>query len=159
MSWSTADLCDAHGETVFVAEPVFCDYGGRRQFCGPVSTVRAWEDNSLVREALEEEGVGRVLVIDGGASRRCALLGDKLAQLACDHGWEGVIVYGCVRDTAELQQMSLGVRALAACPLRSVKRNEGQRDVPLRLAGIVAHPGDYLYADEDGMITSAHRLH
>lgn len=159
MSWSTADLCDACGESVQVAEPVFGDYGGRRCFCGPVSTVRAWEDNSLVREALTKEGVGRVLVVDGGGSRRCALLGDNLAQLACDHGWEGVVIYGCVRDSAELQQMPLGVRALATCPLRSVKRNEGQQDVPLRFAGLVIQPGDYLYADEDGLISSSQRLH
>lgn len=159
MSCSTADLCDAYGETLQVFEPVFHDYGGRPRFCGPVSTVRAWEDNSLVREALAEDGAGRVLVVDGGASLRCAMLGDKLAQLACDHGWQGVVVYGCVRDTAELRQMPLGVRALAACPLRSVKRNEGQRDVPLRIARIVIQPSNYLYADEDGMITSAKRVH
>jgi regulator of ribonuclease activity A len=159
MSWSTADLCDAYAETVLIAEPVFCDFGGRRQFCGPVSTVRAWEDNSLVREALEEAGDGRVLVVDGGGSRRCALLGDKLAQLACDHGWSGIVIYACVRDSAELQRMPLGVRALAACPLRSVKRNEGQREVSLRFAGIAIQPGDYLYADADGVITASQRLH
>jgi regulator of ribonuclease activity A len=159
MSWSTADLCDAFGETVLIAEPVLRDFGGRTQFCGPVSTVRAWEDNSLVREALEERGDGRVLVVDGGASRRCALLGDRLAQLACDQGWQGVVIYGCVRDTAALSQISLGVKAMAACPLRSEKRNEGQRDVPLRFAGLFVRPGDYLYADEDGLITSARRLH
>ena len=159
MSWSTADICDEHGETVLVAEAVFFDFGGRRRFCGPVSTVRAWEDNSLVRSALEDEGGGRVLVVDGGASHRCALMGDQLAQLAVDHGWEGVVVYGCVRDTAELQRMPLGIRALAACPRRSVKRGEGQRDVTVRFAGLVVQPGDYLYADEDGMITSPERLH
>ena len=159
MDWSTTDLCDEHAETVRVAEPVFQDFGGRPQFCGPVTTVRAWEDNSLVRMALEEEGHGRVLVVDGGGSRRCAMLGDQLAALACDHGWAGVVVYGCVRDTAALRQLSLGVRALAACPLRSVKRNEGQRDVPVRFAALDIEPGDFLYADEDGIITAPQRLH
>ena len=87
------------------------------------------------------------------------MLGDQLAQLACRHEWQGVVVYGCVRDTDQLKQMPLGVRALGACPRRSVKRNEGQRDVPIRFAGVIVHPGEYLYADADGLIISADRLH
>ena len=154
----TADLCDAHGDAVQVCEPTFQAYGGRRAFHGPVSTVRCFEDNSRVKEAVEEPGRGRVLVVDGGGSRRRALLGDKLGEAAVRNGWAGVIIHGCLRDSAELGRMDLGIRALGTMPLRSDKRGEGERDVPVRFAGVTFRPGEYVYVDEDGVIVSANAL-
>lgn len=154
--FKTADLCDAHAGTpqLQIAEPGFQDYGGVRTFAGPISTVRALEDNSLVRKALEEPGQGRVLVVDGGGSRRCALVGDQLALLAQQNGWAGVVVNGCIRDAGDVGRMRIGVKALGTHPLKSLKRNEGQRDVEVRFAGVTFRPGHYVYADLDGILTS-----
>ncbi|HZI13915.1 MAG TPA: ribonuclease E activity regulator RraA [Myxococcus sp.] len=156
MDFKTADLCDTHaGKPGFqVAEPGFLDYGGRRAFSGAISTVRAPEDNSLVRKALEEPGQGRVLVVDGGGSRRCALVGDQLALLAQKNGWAGVVVNGCIRDSEEVGRTAIGVKALGTHPRKSEKRNEGQRDVEVRFAGVTFRPGHHLYADADGIVTS-----
>jgi regulator of ribonuclease activity A len=154
MTKGTADLCDEHGPQLQVCEPVFQPYGGRRAFSGAVSTVRCFEDNSRVKEAVESAGEGRVLVVDGGGSRRCALLGDKLGDAAVRNGWAGVIIHGCIRDSAELAQMNLGIRALATLPMRSEKRGQGDRDVPVRFAGVTFHPGDHVYVDEDGVVVS-----
>lgn len=150
----TADLCDEHGDSVQVCEPAFRAFGLRRAFSGPVSTVRCFEDNSRVKEAVEGPGQGRVLVVDGGGSRRRALLGDKLGEAAVRNGWAGVIIHGCIRDSAELDRMDLGIRALGTMPLRSDKRGEGERDVPVRFAGATFRPGDYVYVDEDGIVVA-----
>jgi regulator of ribonuclease activity A len=160
-SLKTADLCDEHsGAAHFqIADSGFFDYGGSRGFSGPISTVRAPEDNSLVRKALEEPGQGRVLVVDGGGSRRCALVGDILAALAEKNGWAGVVVNGCIRDAEEVGRTAIGVKALGTHPLKSGKRNEGQRDVEVRFAGVTFKPGQYLYADADGIVTSEKALH
>lgn len=158
MSKATADLYDSHGEALRVAAPVFRDFGGARSFAGPVATVRVLEDNSLVRAALEEPGQGRVLVVDGGGSLRCALVGDMLAELGLKNGWAGVVVNGCVRDVAVMGGMRFGVKALAANPRKSVKRGAGERDVPVSFADVEFRPGDYLYADPDGIVVAAHAL-
>jgi regulator of ribonuclease activity A len=150
----TADLCDEHGDAVQVCEPVFHAFGGRRAFSGPVSTVRCFEDNSRVKEAVGAPGEGRVLVVDGGGSRRRALLGDMLGEAAVRNGWVGIIIHGCIRDSAALGQMNLGIRALGTMPLRSEKRDEGERDVPVRFAGVTFRPGDFVYVDEDGIVLS-----
>jgi regulator of ribonuclease activity A len=150
----TADLCDDHADKVQVCEPLFHAFGGRRAFHGPVSTVRCFEDNSRVKEAVESPGGGRVLVVDGGGSRRHALLGDKLGLAAVNNGWAGIIIHGCIRDSVELGRMDLGIRALGTMPLRSEKRGEGERDVPVRFAGVTFRPGDHVYADEDGIIAA-----
>lgn len=121
-------------------------------FCGSVSTVQCFEDNSLVRAALESPGAGRVLVIDGGGSQRSALVGGKLAALAVKNGWAGLVVDGCVRDTAELAACAIGIRALALCPMPPAKRRAGQRDVPVQLQGVPVRPGDWLCADADGIV-------
>jgi regulator of ribonuclease activity A len=155
---ATTDLCDAHGEEVQVCEPVFRVYGRRRAFAGPVSTVRCFEDNSRVKEAVESPGEGRVLVVDGGGSLRCGLFGGNLGVAATRNGWAGVVVYGCIRDSAELGQLELGLRALGTMPVRSVKRGEGERDLPVRFAGVTFRPGDYLYADDDGVIVARRAL-
>ena len=154
----TADLCDEHGDRVQVCEPAFHAFGGRRAFHGTISTVRCFEDNSRVKEAVESPGQDKVLVVDGGGSRRRALLGDKLGEAAVRNGWAGVIIHGCIRDSAELGRMDLGIRALGTMPLRSEKRGEGERDVPVRFAGVTFRPGEFVYVDEDGVIVSANAL-
>jgi regulator of ribonuclease activity A len=158
MTHLTADLYDDHGDALQVVAPLFRDFGGRHRFHGPVTTLKVFEDNSLVREALGEPGGGRVLVVDGGGSLRCALLGDNLARMAAANGWAGVVVHGCVRDTVEIGKLPLGVRALAAHPAKSVKRGEGQRDLEVDFAGTRFVPGAWLYADEDGMVVAAGEL-
>jgi len=151
---STADLCDEHADQLEVCETEFQCYGAIPSFKGPVSTIQCFEDNSRVKEAVEGPGDGRVLVVDGGGSRRRALLGDKLAAAAVSNGWAGVIIHGCLRDSRELNTMAIGIRALGAIPLRSDKRGKGERDVPIRFGGISFKPGDYVYADEDGVIVA-----
>ncbi|KNZ33904.1 MAG: ribonuclease [Methylibium sp. NZG] len=156
--FSTCDLCDEHkGDTdgaFRVLPPVFRDFGGRLAFAGPVSTVKCFEDNSFVKAAVESPGHGRVLVVDGGASLRRALVGGNLAAAAAKNGWVGVVVNGCVRDAAELSQCDVGIRALALIPLPTERRNEGQRDVAVQVQGVWVRPGDWLYADADGMVVT-----
>lgn len=159
MSLLTTDLCDAHPDKVNIAEPIgFKHYGGNTLFNGEIYTIKCFEDNSYVRKALETDGTGKVLVVDGGGSMRCALLGDMLGELAVKNKWTGVIVYGCIRDSAAMAKLPLGVMALATIPLKSNKRNEGQENIALRFAGVTFTPGHVLYADEDGIITSAASL-
>jgi regulator of ribonuclease activity A len=149
----TTDLSDAHPE-VQVGEPLLRHFGGLGAFGGPIETLRVFEDNALVRAALEEPGAGRVLVVDGGGSLRCALVGDQLAALGARNGWAGVVVNGCVRDTADLAGIGLGVMAIAPHPRRSVKRGTGERGVTVSFAGLTLTPGHYLYADADGIIVA-----
>jgi regulator of ribonuclease activity A len=166
--FATCDLCDAHkgDESLRVLPPVFRDFGARRRFCGPVATIKCFEDNSLVKAAVESPGaietpfgrVGRVLVVDGGGSLRRALLGGNLGAAAARNGWAGVLIDGCVRDVAELAALDLGIRALAAMPLPTLKRNEGQRDLAVQVQGVWLRTGDWLYADEDGIVVAAGRL-
>ncbi|GAB4176194.1 MAG: ribonuclease E activity regulator RraA [Rhodocyclaceae bacterium] len=137
-----------------MASPLFRSFGGHRVFGGPIATLQCFEDNSRVRDLLGTTGEGRVLVIDGGASLRCALVGDRLAQLAADNGWTGILVNGCVRDSRALSGIPIGILALAAHPLRSVKKGLGAAGIPVSFAGVVFAPGEYLYADEDGVIVS-----
>ena len=132
--------------------------GGAPAFGGPIATVQVLEDNVLVRQALEEPGRGRVLVIDGGGSLRCALLGDMLATLARDHGWAGIIVNGCVRDAEAIGALAVGVMALATHPRKSAKLGQGVRDVPVTFAGVTFRPGQVVYADRDGIVVAARPL-
>lgn len=161
-TFSTCDLCDAHeADSPTVLQPlppVFRDFGSRPRFCGPVATVQCFEDNSRVKEAVESPGEGRVLLVAGGGSLRRALVGGNLASAAARNGWVGIVVDGAVRDAAELRAAGVGIRALALMPARSVKRNEGQRDVEVTVQGLRARPGDWLYADEDGIVLSARCL-
>lgn len=158
MANATADLYDAHGETLQVLTPMFLDFGGRRAFEGPAATLKVFEDNSLVRAALEEPGQGRVLVVDGGGSLRCALVGDQLGVLGVKNGWAGIIVYGCVRDADALGALQIGIKALATNPRKSVKKGEGTRDTVLRFADAVITPGNYVYADTDGIVIAESSL-
>lgn len=152
--FATADLYDANEDSVQVALPMFGDFGGRLTFHGPIATVKVHEDNTLVRKALEEKGEGRVLVVDGGESLRCALVGDMLAELGRDNGWAGIIVSGCIRDSAVIATIDIGVKAIGTNPRKSLKLNAGQRDVPVSFAGVTFTPGEYVYADEDGILLS-----
>lgn len=158
MPFATTDLCDAHEGKVRIAAPIFRAYGGRPAFHGRIATLRLFEDNGLVRQTLDTPGDGRVLVIDGGGSLRCALLGDQLAALAVKHGWNGIVVWGCIRDAKAMATMDLGVFALATHPQKTVKKNLGDAEIPVTFAGIDFRPGEWLYADEDGLIVSATSL-
>lgn len=153
----TPDICDAHPE-VRVLDPLFVNFGAIEAFCGPVRTVKCFEDNSLVKEALSEPGAGAILVVDAGGSQRCALLGDMLAEKAADNGWAGVIMYGCVRDIDALVEIELGIQALGAHPRRSEKHGAGQRDISVTFAGVTIEPGQWLYADNNGILIADQRL-
>lgn len=155
MEFHTADLCDKHEHQLTVCAPMFRSYGGRKRFSGQIATLKLFEDNSLVRKALEGPGSGKVLVVDGGASMRRALVGDQLALLGVKNGWAGIIVYGCIRDAAAIGDMDIGVFALGTHPLKTVKRNVGESDLPVTFGGVTFVPGAHVYADEDGVVTSA----
>ncbi len=158
MNISTPDLYDAHGDSLQVAEPGFRHFGGVQNFYGEIATIKCFEDNSRVAEAVRTPGNGRVLVVDGGGSMRRALLGDNLARLAIDNHWRGIIVYGCIRDVEEIADMAIGVMALASIPAKTEKLGEGHFGVPLAFAGLRCQPGDYLYADGTGIVVSAEPL-
>jgi regulator of ribonuclease activity A len=148
----TCDLCDQFEADVRILDLPLGDFGGRVAFAGIVSTVKALEDNSRVREAVAEPGHGRVLVIDGGGSGRRAMLGDMLAEKAVANGWAGVLVHGAIRDSEAISLLDLGVKALGTCPMKTDKRGEGLRDVPVEFGGVLIRPGDWLAADEDGVV-------
>jgi regulator of ribonuclease activity A len=152
--FSLPELCDAHPDIVRVAEPIFAGFGGRTAFGGPIRTIRCFEDNTLVAERVREPGEGRVLVVDGGGSMRCALVGDNLASLAAASGWAGMLVYGCVRDVDELALIDVGIQALGSNPLRSIKRGEGQHDVPVDFAGLRFLPDQFVYCDKNGVVVA-----
>ncbi|MDE2417013.1 MAG: ribonuclease E activity regulator RraA [Burkholderiales bacterium] len=169
-AFATCDLCDAHKNDATgefrVLPPVFRDFGAVQKFAGPVVTVKCFEDNSLVKAAVDSDGridtpqgqIGRVLVVDGGGSLRRALFGGNLGAAAARNGWAAVVIDGCVRDTAELAGHAVGIRALAAMPLPTDKRNQGEAGVAVQIQGVWVRPGDWLYADEDGMVVAARAL-
>ncbi len=166
-SFATCDLCDAHKneapEHFRVLPPVFRDFGARHVFCGPVVTVKCFEDNTLVKAAVESTGfvetpdgrVGKVLVVDGAGSLRRALLGGNLGAAAARNGWAGVVIDGCVRDVAELAVLDVGIRALASMPMPTERKNQGLQDLAVQIQGVWVYPGDWLYADADGVVLSA----
>jgi regulator of ribonuclease activity A len=154
----TADLCDLAEDDVQVADPVLSSFGGKTSFAGEIVTLKVHEDNSLVVEALASDGRGKVLVVDGGGSTRVALFGGNLAQRAHDNHWSGIVINGCVRDRLELLAISLGVHALASSPRRSTKAGRGERGVTVQFAGISFRPGEFLYADEDGLVVAPRDL-
>ena len=160
LDFSTCDLCDAHkdDDTLRVLPPVFRDFGMRLRFAGPVATVKCFEDNSPVKAAVDAPGLGRVLVVDGGGSLRKALLGGKLGSAAARNGWAGVVIDGAVRDVAELAACDAGIRALAAVPMPTVRRNAGEAGVAVQVQGVWVRTGDWLYADADGMLVSGREL-
>ena len=162
--FATCDLCDAHEAnladgSIAILPPVFKAFGQRTRFAGPARTLKVFEDNVLVRAALETPGEGSVLVVDGGGSLRCALVGGNLGVLAQNNGWAGIIVNGCVRDSEELNQCDVGIRALATHPRRSVRKGLGDKDLVVDIAGVTVRPGDWVYADADGILIAQMPLH
>ena len=163
MSFATTDLCDDHPQLLedgrlTVLAPVFRHFGQRVSFSGRVTTLKVFEDNALVRSTLEAPGNGNVLVIDGGASMRRALVGGQLALLAQDNGWAGIIVDGCVRDSDEINRCAIGVRALGVHPQKSAKHGAGERNIRVFVSGVPVSPGDWVYADADGVLIAQQKL-
>ena len=150
----TTDLSDTHAERLAYCQPIFTNFGGRTHFSGPVATVSCLEDNVLYEQALSDVPDGTVVVVDGGGSRRCALMGDRLGGIAVDRGLPGVIINGCVRDTGELAGLDVAILALASHPRKSTKLGRGARDVPVAFAGVLWQPGHIVYGDPDGVIVS-----
>lgn len=164
LPFATTDLCDAHEDALRSGElqvmaPGLLALGQRKAFAGAAVTLKVFEDNSLVADTLAQAGEGRVLVIDGAGSLRAALVGGNLARSAQDHGWAGLIVYGAVRDADEIDAADIGVRALALCPRRSVKRGQGERDIRVSFLGVEVLPGQWIYADRDGVLVARQPLH
>ena len=153
----TPDLCDNHPE-VRVLESMLSNFGGSAVFGGEIVTVKCFEDNSLVKEQLGTPGNGKVLVVDGGGSLRRALLGDMIGASAVNNGWAGVIVYGCVRDVCALSELDLGVQALAAIPLKTERKGVGELNVPVTFGGVTFNPGEFIYADDNGVVVSVSEL-
>lgn len=159
MDFKTADLLDDHEDKPLqVVQPGFHNYGGRSKFAGEIVTIKIHEDNSLVREFVAMDGKGKVLVVDGGGSTRCALLGDMLAEKAVKNGWNGVIVYGLIRDSVDIGKMDIGVKALGTIPLKSVKRGFGVKGESVHFHDVTFTQGEYVYSDEDGIIVSPVKL-
>ena len=161
--FATTDLLDAHeaeveSGTVQVLQPGLIALGRVVAFSGPVVTLKLFEDNSLLADLVKAPGEGRVAVVDAGGSLRCGVFGGNLAVTAARNGWAGIVIYGCARDADEIDACEIGVRALALNPRRSIKRGEGQRDIPVTFLGATIRPGHWLYADRDGVIVSQRPL-
>lgn len=158
-NFSTADLCDDFpGEIQFAGSGEFKNFGKKKTFSGKIYTVKCYENNPYVRKALEESGSGRVLIVDGGGSLQCALLGDMLCSIAIQNGWEGIIVNGCIRDSAVINGMNIGIKALNTNPMKSGKKNSGAANVEVEFAGLRFNPNEYVYCDEDGIVISKNEL-
>jgi regulator of ribonuclease activity A len=163
MTISTTDLCDAHEDRLLDGRlqafaPGFIMLGRRRDFAGPCTTLKLFEDNSLLADLVKTTGAGRVLVVDAGGSLRCAVFGGNLAKAAAQNGWSAVVIHGAVRDADEIDACDLAVRALALHPRRSVKRDVGERDLPVSILGVTVRPGMWLYGDRDGVLASSEQL-
>jgi len=156
---STPDLCDAHEEklaqgSLRVLDPIFISYGGRSRFFGAAMTIKCFEDNSMVKEHASQPGNNRVMVVDGGGSTRKALLGDMIAANALDNGWAGFIFNGAIRDVEIIDTLQIGVRCLATAPVKTVKKGRGRVDIGVTFAGQRINPGDWVYADQNGILVS-----
>ncbi|MFT5709072.1 MAG: regulator of ribonuclease activity A [Oceanospirillaceae bacterium] len=152
------EICDQHADKINILEPMLANFGARETFYGEIVTLKAFEDNSKVRELVAQDGNGKVLVVDGGASMRHAMLGDMLAQKASENGWQGIIINGCVRDVNAMADIDLGVQALGSHPLKTQKRGLGDVNIDINFGGITFKAGEYVYADNNGVLTSAKAL-
>ncbi|MDB2481404.1 ribonuclease E activity regulator RraA [Porticoccaceae bacterium] len=155
---STPDLCDQYPELVRVVEPMLSNFGGREQFCGQITTIKCFEDNSLVKQLVGTSGEGRVIVVDAGGSLRRACLGDMLAEQAASNGWAGLIIYGCIRDVDQIRATDIGVQALGVHPMKTDKKGVGELNIPVTFGGVTFAPKDYVYADNNGIILSTEPL-
>jgi len=158
MNFKTSDMYDDHLEALQVAAPIFRDFGGKAAFYGEIVTLKALEDNTYLKAIFETDGHGKVLIVDSSGSIRAAMMGDVMASLGADNGWEGVIINGCIRDSADVAKIDIGVKALGTIPRKTVKRNQGVRNIPVHFADITFNPGEFLYADEDGIVVSQSAL-
>jgi len=158
MKYVTPDLCDAYPELVQVVEPMFNNFGGVDSFGGEIVTIKCFEDNSLLKETANKPGRGKVIVVDGGGSLRRALLGDLIAESAVKNGWEGFVIYGCIRDVDAICEMNIGVQALDTIPLKTEKQGVGDLNIPITFGGVTFNPGEYVYADNNGVIVSSEPL-
>ncbi|MCF7353572.1 ribonuclease E activity regulator RraA [Vibrio sp. CK2-1] len=158
MEYNTSALCDIYQDQVDVVEPMFSNFGGLTSFAGQLTTVKCFEDNGIIRSILQEDGTGRVLLIDGGGSLRRALIDAEIAALAEENDWEGLVIYGCVREIDDLEEMEIGIQAIAAIPVGATQNNIGEVDVPVNFGGVTFLPEDYLYADNTGVIISQEPL-
>ena len=156
MTFTTASLCDIYSKTqnLQIAEPLFISYGAKTTYCGQITTIKTFEDNTLITNVLQEPGQNRILVIDGGGSKRCALIDANIAQIAVDNSWEGIIINGCIRDAAIIATLSIGIRALQTHPLKPHKQDHSDRDQLISFAGVNFKKDSFLYADMDGIIVS-----
>jgi regulator of ribonuclease activity A len=155
---STPDLCDQYPQLVRAVEPMLINFGGREQFCGQIVTVKCFEDNSVVKQLVGTPGDNRVMVVDAGGSLRRACLGDMLAEQAASNGWSGLVIYGCIRDVDQIMATDIGVQALGVHPMKTEKKGVGELDIPVTFGGVTFNPGEYLYADNNGIIVSAEPL-
>ncbi len=158
MNRSTPDLCDDYAHLIRVVEPMFSNFGARERFSGEIVTIKCFEDNSLVKQAVNELGQNRVLVVDAGGSMRRACLGDMLAHQAAKNGWSGVVIYGCIRDVDEIINIDIGVQALGVHPMKTNKKGVGENNIAVTFGGVTFNPGEFLYADNNGIIVSAKSL-
>lgn len=158
MNVKTADLCDEFPNDLQLVDSIFRSFGDKPMFAGEIVTVKVYEDNGLVRKALKKLGKGRVLVVDGGASVRSAIVSEKEVALAIRNGWEGILVYGSICDSAEINALDIGVKALNTCPIKCAQRGEGQNNIAVKFASVSFIPGHYLYADEDGVLVAEKKL-
>lgn len=158
MNISTPDLCDANPGLVRIAEPLFKNLGGKKSFGGEIVTIKCFEDNSRVKENAGTDGKGKVMVVDGGGSLKKALLGDLIAETAMSNGWEGFIIFGCIRDVEPISSMNIGVKALNSIPLKTERKGGGELNVQVSFAGVKFNPGEFVYSDETGIIVSSTRL-
>lgn len=159
MEYKTADLCDAFKDKIVIADPIgLKDYGGRKRFSGKIHTLKCFEDHSWVERILNTDGTGKVLVVDGEGSLHCAIMGDRLAGMAVKNHWNGIIIYGCIRDSATIALLNLGVKALNTYPISKVTSKQWEENSTVHFAGVDFIPGQFVYCDEDGIITSAAEL-
>ena len=158
MNFSVPDICDQFLPQLQILEPRFRPYGGRLKFSGEIVTIKCFEDNSLVKRNLAKDGTGKVMVVDGGGSLHCALLGDMLGAMAAKNGWQGLVINGCVRDVEILKTIDIGVSALNSYPIKSEKLGMGELNIPIHFAGVDFEPGHYIYADENGMVVARKKL-
>ncbi|EKE80898.1 ribonuclease E activity regulator RraA [Idiomarina xiamenensis] len=158
MEYNTSELCDLYPDMVDVVEPMFVHYGGRSSFGGQLVTIKCFEDKGLIEELVQQAGTGKVLLIDGGGSSRRALIDIGIAEQALDNDWEGIICYGAVRDVDALDELDLGIMALAAIPVGADNAGVGEADIAVNFAGVTFLPEDHVYADSTGIVLSAEPL-
>lgn len=158
MKYDTSELCDIYQEDVNVVEPLFSNFGGRSSFGGQIITVKCFEDNGLLYDLLEQNGRGRVLLVDGGGSVRRALVDAELARLATQNEWEGLVIYGAVRQVDDLEELDIGIQAIAAIPVGAAGEGIGESDVRVNFGGVTFFSGDHLYADNTGLSFPKTRL-